>query len=510
MENKTKVNITHETQVFLPENFEDDRINSSSSKTRNAPKTKTGAKPSSQKPYQGLPSGEGAPQPKQSRFKSVRVLLLALVLLILLGCVVAAILMIIFYPKCPHKPNLEWWQKETAYQIEVSIFKDSDNDGIGDINGLISQLDYLAELGVKTLVLYRVISKDTPRQFDLEYASQEVLDKFKQKLKEKEMHLVLDLPASFLENNDQETIEFWLSNYADGLRIINLNTLNKDESVQSALVSKWYKLAEKISKKSSSPKVITVYPNDKKSVRYVRSFLNASDLLSDTGRFSSEVEKMYHSLEKTEWPVLVFGEYGTPRISNSFGENSNHLRLAHGLLMLLRGTPLTLYGDEIELSGTSEYENVMQWSDEPGCGFTLSADVSSFFREATKNCAHNAADAAKNVNSLIALYKKVASLRNEPSIQWGDVIFSSNKLENIVSFVRRAKDNDAYVVVANTGDQSVVVNLKENHSLVDKATVSLAYSAQDDQLEHAENEEINTDSVQLKSGQLLVLKLNKN
>ncbi|MGL5551057.1 MAG: alpha-amylase family glycosyl hydrolase, partial [Plesiomonas shigelloides] len=41
-----------------------------------------------------------------------------------------------------------WWKKATAYQISPRSFYDSNNDGIGDIPGIIAKLDYLAALGV--------------------------------------------------------------------------------------------------------------------------------------------------------------------------------------------------------------------------------------------------------------------------------------------------------------------------------------------------------------------------
>ena len=42
----------------------------------------------------------------------------------------------------------EEWKKRTVYQIYPKSFCDSDGDGIGDIRGIISKLDYLQNLGV--------------------------------------------------------------------------------------------------------------------------------------------------------------------------------------------------------------------------------------------------------------------------------------------------------------------------------------------------------------------------
>ena len=37
----------------------------------------------------------------------------------------------------------EWWKESVVYQIYPKSFMDSDNDGMGDIRGIINKLDYL-------------------------------------------------------------------------------------------------------------------------------------------------------------------------------------------------------------------------------------------------------------------------------------------------------------------------------------------------------------------------------
>ena len=47
--------------------------------------------------------------------------------------------------------QLKWWQKSAVYQVYPKSFADSNGTGSGDINGITSKLDYLQELGIKSI-----------------------------------------------------------------------------------------------------------------------------------------------------------------------------------------------------------------------------------------------------------------------------------------------------------------------------------------------------------------------
>jgi oligo-1,6-glucosidase len=51
-----------------------------------------------------------------------------------------------------------WWKEAIVYQIYPRSFKDSDGDGIGDLKGIISQLDYIKSLGVTAVWLNPIYS----------------------------------------------------------------------------------------------------------------------------------------------------------------------------------------------------------------------------------------------------------------------------------------------------------------------------------------------------------------
>ena len=57
---------------------------------------------------------------------------------------------------------LPWWQKTTIYQIYPRSFADSNDDGIGDLRGIILKLDYIQDLGFETIWVSPIFS--SPQQ----------------------------------------------------------------------------------------------------------------------------------------------------------------------------------------------------------------------------------------------------------------------------------------------------------------------------------------------------------
>ena len=55
--------------------------------------------------------------------------------IIWLGMLAAAVVIIILAPKCPSPEPKQWWQKGPVYEVYVKSFKDSNNDGTGDLKG---------------------------------------------------------------------------------------------------------------------------------------------------------------------------------------------------------------------------------------------------------------------------------------------------------------------------------------------------------------------------------------
>lgn len=69
-------------------------------------------------------------------------------------------------PKSSPANSRTWWKESSVYQIYPASFKDSNGDGVGDIPGIISQLDYLKVLGVDIVWLSPILQSP---QVDMGY-----------------------------------------------------------------------------------------------------------------------------------------------------------------------------------------------------------------------------------------------------------------------------------------------------------------------------------------------------
>lgn len=107
-------------------------------------------------------------------------------------------------PAAPARPATApaWWQEAVFYQIYPRSFQDSDGDGVGDLPGIISRLDYLQELGVDAVWLSPVY--DSPnddngydirdyRAINPEFGTLADMDHLIAELHERGMRLIMDL-----------------------------------------------------------------------------------------------------------------------------------------------------------------------------------------------------------------------------------------------------------------------------------------------------------------------------
>ncbi|XP_067014664.2 maltase 2 [Anabrus simplex] len=117
------------------------------------------------------------------------------------SAVVLALALVIIVAFVSTAQAKDWWQTAVIYQIYVRSFKDSNADGIGDINGIIEKLPYIQGLGVEAICLSPIFRSPMLdqgydisdfRAVDPMYGGNEALDKLIKKAKERNIKVLLD------------------------------------------------------------------------------------------------------------------------------------------------------------------------------------------------------------------------------------------------------------------------------------------------------------------------------
>ena len=114
------------------------------------------------------------------------------------------------------KLDKKWWKKEVGYQIYPRSFYDSNNDGIGDLNGITEKLDYLKNLGI-TLIWVCPIFKspmddngyDISDYYDVnpEFGTKEDLEKLITEAEKRGIKVILDLVINHTSDEHEWFLE---------------------------------------------------------------------------------------------------------------------------------------------------------------------------------------------------------------------------------------------------------------------------------------------------------------
>jgi len=111
---------------------------------------------------------------------------------------------------------MKWWQEAVVYQVYPRSFKDSNNDGIGDIQGIISKLNYLAYLGINVIWLSPVYESpnddngyDISNYYDImkEFGTMADMEQLIIEAKKRDIGIVMDLVANHTSTKHRWFIE---------------------------------------------------------------------------------------------------------------------------------------------------------------------------------------------------------------------------------------------------------------------------------------------------------------
>lgn len=318
----------------------------------------------------------------------IRKVLLWVVLSGLIACLSAIIAMIITIPKVCN-PDLPWYQGKVFYEIFPASFKDSNNDGIGDLKGIIKNLDYIENLGVSAIRLnYIFEAHQYPEHYynttsllniDRSIGTIKDFQDLVSEIHKRNISIILDIPVMsmipalsspnwnstntiHIVNNSQigytdptsTALTFWARGQnVDGFYLKNLHHYVNDPNFEKSL-QMWKQMigservfiASEESLKKAKDNALNVLLS---RVNLIDIHL---DLQNGTMDLKNKIEDVISGILWTKphypWVHWNIGDINSERVSTKHINNSLSLT---ALALVLPGTVSIFYGDEIGLGG---------------------------------------------------------------------------------------------------------------------------------------------------------------
>lgn len=493
-----------------------------------------------------------------------------------------------------------WWQTGVIYQIYPRSYQDSNDDGIGDLPGIIRRLDYVQSLNVEAIWLSPIYpSPMHDFGYDISdytgihplFGTMADFERLLAETHRRGLKLILDLVPNhtsdehpwFIESRSSrdnpkrdwyiwrdpapnggppnnwlsyfggpawtfdamtgqyymhqfvkqqpdlnyrhpevlaamlDVIRFWLDKGVDGFRVDVIWLMLKDQQFRDEPPDPDW---DGIDPYQSLQHIYTAnLPGVHDLIRHMRAVVDAYDdrvllgeiylpfeqLVNYYGPNGDECHlpfnftliltpwealKVRHLIETYEgllpehgWPNWVLGNHDQHRIATRIG--LAQARIANMLLLTLRGTPTTYYGEEIGMEdgtippefiqdppavnqpeiahiiGRDPERTPMQWDSSPNAGFTP-AHVIPWLPVAGNYGERNVVAQEQEPASMLNFYKALTTLRRqEPALHSGDYASVESGAEEVLAYLRTASASSRFLIVLNFGQQAHTLNLSD-------------------------------------------------
>jgi len=454
----------------------------------------------------------------------------------------------------------------TYYEVFLYSFCDSNGDGIGDINGLISKLDYIndgdpttdSDLGFNGIWLMPIMPSTTYHKYDVkdyygideQYGSIEDFKKLMVECDKRGIKVIIDLVLNHSSNQNpwflsalkslniepcgqkvctnknlcrehnpfvnyynfvkgkpaqgtyystgvddwyyegvftstmpdlnladenlrpeiENIMTFWLDMGVGGFRLDAALHYYSNDTDKNNEVLTWLNNFVK-SKNTENYMVAEVWTNFSNFAKYYESgidsvfnFAFATEdgmivkTLNNTGVNNSgkafgdamiQVQKGLSKYSETAIDAPFFTNHDTARAAGYFAGDTNKIKMASGMNLMMGGSAFVYYGEEIGMSGSGRDENKrapMYWSTTDTTGMTAGP-------KDMETVTHNFGTVEEQITNPLSIYnyyKRAIRLRNEnPEIARGEIAYMSDiKDANICAITKTYKDS-AVVMLYN-------------------------------------------------------------
>jgi glycosidase len=449
----------------------------------------------------------------------------------------------------------DWFDETILFEIFVRSFFDADGDGIGDLQGVIDNLDYLESMGVNAIWLMPIHPSPSYHGYDVtdyfavnpDYGTLEDMQALIDATHQREMRVIIDYVVNHMSNqhpifldaygdpgseyadwfvwlNDEHTdyqafggfkhmpelnydnpevyefilqiARFWIDPNNDGDPGDGVDGFRADVA-KGVPLETWQALRKEI--RTLNPEFLLLgevwESNAQKLVRWYEDAFDAlfdyplyhtiaanQDVNMDSALLGQASTGMFSAVilgEDALFPpgyqiVRFVNNHDNNRVMSEVGMDLQLARAAAAFYMMLPGTPMIYYGEEIGMPGEKgsgpywdEYRREpMDWySAEEGPGMT------NWFRPPDR---FNAPDDGISVqeqqdgeDSLLTYYRDLTTLRNNhPALRHGAFAkVNTGDAENVYAYTRHAPPIDGqpeewFLIMLNFGDQAQSLNLE--------------------------------------------------